>query len=554
MRALSVKAKLGLLIVFAIVILFAVGAGGWLGISRMRAALTEIGDSQLPTVSALGEVRAQQFALYAYTLEAGIWEKEQYAQSQFKMILEKKEKTLTKLQAAMKAYSQRPLSPDAAKTWKILEPALKNWLDADGQLNQVIIELGNNDDFAKQPEIFQKYHGLITDWKDAQYAVERNLAKLSDISLKEGDSARAVGAQAGQRAVSAIVIAISFAVLAMLALGFLIARSIVRPLGAMRTAITSIAESNDFTVRVPVTTQDEAGQTAEAFNRLTEKMQVSLREVLDNARMISDAAHQASLAAGQVSDASANQSEAASAMAAAIEEMTVSINHISDATRDALGRARDAGTAANAGAHIINQTNDEMDGIARTVRDAGTTIDQVGEHSERISGIMQVIRDVADQTNLLALNAAIEAARAGEQGRGFAVVADEVRKLAERTSKSTEEIGQRVQAMQASTHEAVTGMESVVRQVDQGKSLSGQASGRIEEIQGSAGQVSNAINEISAALDEQSAVAQDIARQVETVARMSEDNSNAAGETARVATELDRYATALRETANRFKV
>ncbi len=315
-----------------------------------------------------------------------------------------------------------------------------------------------------------------------------------------------------------------------------------------------MAANNDFTHRAPVTSRDEAGQTALAFNRLIEQMQSSLREVLDNAERISSAAHSAAEVSRQVSDASDNQSESASAMAAAIEEMTVSITHINESTQDALRRAHEAGAAANSGAETISQTNVEMAEIAKTVQGAGQNINEVGVQSNKISMIVQVIKDVADQTNLLALNAAIEAARAGEQGRGFAVVADEVRKLAERTASSTTDISKVVGSMQSTTQSAVVGMESVVQRVDVGNTLSDQAAMRVGEIQGSAQHVAEAINDISVALNEQNSVAQDIARRVETVARMSEENSFAARNTAQVAEELDQLADALRETAGRFKV
>ena len=344
------------------------------------------------------------------------------------------------------------------------------------------------------------------------------------------------------------------ATLVLIALGLLIMRSIVKPLEAMRKTIVTVAERNDFRLRADVKSRDEAGQTARAFNQLIEQIQSSLRGVLDNAERISSAAHKASQASSQVSDASNRQSESASAMAAAIEEMTVSVSHITDSTRDALHRAEEAGSAADSGAEIISGTDAEMDHIEATVKAAGTAIDELGGQSERISAIMQVIREVADQTNLLALNAAIEAARAGEQGRGFAVVADEVRKLAERTSKATEEIAQMVVAMHSSTKNAVSGMSSVADQVSRGKEFSAQASTRMAEIRTSASDVTRAVNEISAALAEQSAVAQDIARQVETVANMSEDNSGVAEDTTHVAQELDALAAALREEVNRFKV
>ena len=554
MGNLTVKAKLGLLVLISIGTLLLVGISGWVGISRVGSAMSQLGETQLPAVIALSDVRSNQYALYAYTLEAATWEKEKYANSQFKNILERKEKATAALDKALKTYAGQKRTEDEEKAWKTLEPGLKRWREFDVKLNAVITELGNNSEFEHQAELFEKYYFYVTDWKDAQYAVERNLNKLVELNVKYAKDASDSGTLSRKAAVGAMLTVFALAVATLLALGWIFFKSITGALDKMRRAITSVAANNDFTIRADVTSNDETGQTAKAFNQLLEQMQDSLREVLNNAQNISEAAHKASDAAQQVSDASTSQSESASAMASAIEEMTVSINHITDSTRDAQHRAHDAGSAADSGATIIAKTNSEMDHIAGTVQTAGETINDLGRQSDKISGIMQVIKEVVDQTNLLALNAAIEAARAGEQGRGFAVVADEVRKLAERTRKATEEISQMVVTMQGSARNAVTGMDSVVSRVFEGKELSDQAAARMNEIQGSAGQVTGAINEISAALNEQSAAAQDIARQVEHVARMSEDNSYAAQETARISQELDAFASALRDAASRFKV
>lgn len=554
MGNLSVRIKLGLLVAVAIVMLVLVGAGGWLGISRVGKAMNEVAENQLPSVASLADIRSLQYALYAYTLEAATWEKEKYAAAQFKAINEKRRKAHETLAKAFKAYQGLSRTPDEEKAWQLLQPAWKRWLEYDGKLNGVIEDLGNNAEFEKQAELFEKYYFFATDWKDAQFAVEKNLGKLVDINIKRAEASRAEGNSARKTATGFMLTMFAAAVAGLLVLAVFVVRSITSPLERMRRAIVTVAERNDFTIRADVRTRDEAGQTAAAFNRLVEQMQSSLREVLDNAARISQAAHEAAGAAKQVSDASTQQSESASAMAAAIEEMTVSINHISDSTRDASQRARDAGTAANSGAEIIARSTQGMDEIDTTVKLAGDRIDELGRESDRITVVMQVIKDVADQTNLLALNAAIEAARAGEQGRGFAVVADEVRKLAERTRHSTEEISEVVGTMQGSATNAVSGMQSVMQRVNDGKDLSDQAANRMGEIRNSATEVTVAINEISAALSEQSVVAQDIARQVETVARMSEDNSHAANETAKVADQLDQLATALRDAANRFKV
>lgn len=554
MGSLTVKAKISFLVAFSIAILGLVGVGGWLGIARVSVAMTQLGENQLPAVTALSDVRALQYALYAYTLETAMWEKEQYSQAHFKDILERKTAASAKLDTAWKNYEKAARTADEEKAWQMLGPGFKRWRDFDAQLTQIIADLGNADTPEAKTQLFEKYYGVVVDWKDAQYAVEKNLGKLVALNLKNGNEARQGGTKAKQTAVQFMIASFVVAAVILLLLGVFIARSIVIPLERMKRAIVRVAERNDFTIRAEVRGNDEAGQTTRAFNQLIEQMQHSLRDVLDNAARIADASHQASHASQQVLAASNSQSESASAIAAAVEEMTVSINHISDSTQDALHRAKDAGSAADTGASIISQTHNEMDQIAHTVKTASDTIDDMGRQSDKISGIMQVIKDVADQTNLLALNAAIEAARAGEQGRGFAVVADEVRKLAERTTHSTEEISKMVTGMQASVRNAVVSMESVVRQVTDGKDLSGQAAGRMGDIQHSASHVADAINDISAALNEQSSVAQDIARQVETVARMSEDNAVSAAKTSSLSNELDTFATALREVANRFKV
>ena len=315
-----------------------------------------------------------------------------------------------------------------------------------------------------------------------------------------------------------------------------------------------MAQTKDFTVRADNKSSDEIGQTIRAFNDLLEEIQGSIRNVLENAAHIGSAAKNASVASSRVADSSTAQSEAAAEMAAAVEEMTVSINYVTDNSHEALARAKTAGDDASTSAAIIEQGSEGMTAISSSVREAGETIDALGQQSNEINGIMAVIKDVADQTNLLALNAAIEAARAGESGRGFAVVADEVRKLAERTAKSTQEINATVTSMQGSTRKAVERMKSVVSQVDEGKELSNQASSRMRGITGSAKSVESAVQDITESLSEQNIAAHEIAKQIEQVARMTDENSAAAAETADIAHKLDELAAGLRAAVEQFKV
>jgi len=558
----NVKQKLGFLIFFSILMLVVVGLSGLAGAKRIESSLTVMSEEKLPTANVLSNIRTNMATLHGLCLEASLWREKKYAQKYFKNVMRRLPVVDKELTAAVAEFDKLALPPEEAEAWNAFKSVYTNWHNYSTRTTKVIEQLatieytGGNDDEAmeKQKELFGDYDAALLPWGVVEPALQKSLLALVEANLKSGESAIEAGKTASQTSRVASVSIFGVATVVLIVLGVALARGIVRPLEEMRRAIVTVATENDFTHRAQVTTKDEAGQTALAFNQLLDQMQSSLREVLESAARISSAAHLAAEVSKQVSDASGNQSESASAMAAAIEEMTVSITHINDSTQGALQRAHEAGEAANSGAETISQTNVEMAEIAKTVQSAGQNINDVGVQSNRISMIVQVIKDVADQTNLLALNAAIEAARAGEQGRGFAVVADEVRKLAERTASSTTDISKVVSSMQSTTQNAVVGMESVVQRVDVGNKLSDQAAGRVGEIQGSARHVAEAINDISVALNEQNSVAQDIARRVETVARMSEENSFAAKNTAQVAEELDQLADALRQTARRFKV
>jgi methyl-accepting chemotaxis protein len=197
---------------------------------------------------------------------------------------------------------------------------------------------------------------------------------------------------------------------------------------------------------------------------------------------------------------------------------------------------------------------DEMSRISASVRESSAVILDLEQRSRDISAIVKAIKEIAEQTNLLALNAAIEAARAGEQGRGFAVVADEVRKLAERTTLSTQEIAGMIDQIQKGTRTAVSSMEAGMRRVDSGVELAGQAGDAIGRIKASAEQVVGVVDSISAALREQSAASNDIARKVEQIAQMSEENTAAVQNTAVTARDLGQLSAFLESAVKRFNI
>jgi methyl-accepting chemotaxis protein len=218
------------------------------------------------------------------------------------------------------------------------------------------------------------------------------------------------------------------------------------------------------------------------------------------------------------------QSKQAAAIQALSETMAATLNTVIQNAGDALKMANVAVENARQGGDVVNQTVKHMNAITITVANSAKIIRELGERSQGIGEIIRVIDDIADQTNLLALNAAIEAARAGEQGRGFAVVADEVRKLAERTTIATKEIAAMIRSIQAETNSAVAAMDEGIREVDKGAGLAVQAGVGLQKIVGGARNVAGMISKIAASSETQSSAAGDISGEIGRLSKTAEEN------------------------------
>jgi methyl-accepting chemotaxis protein len=330
-------------------------------------------------------------------------------------------------------------------------------------------------------------------------------------------------------------------------------RLIGRPLAELAEAAHTIERTGDLTLRVRTGGDNEIGQTIAAFNSLLDALQGIVRDVREGSVKILDNSRTVATAATQTARAAEQSSEAASSMAAAMEQLSVSIDHISAHAQAAAAASQTSGQLSRTGEAVVGRAAAEMSQIADSVRLSSDSIQALGASAEQISNILNVIKEIADQTNLLALNAAIEAARAGEQGRGFAVVADEVRKLAERTTQSTGEISSMINTIQNGTRHAVQAMNTGVQRVESGVDLANQAGTTIQQVAGSAADAEAAVNEMSLGLREQSAAGQEIARNVEQVSQMSGQSHAAARESSQRAGELAALAQLLDDSVKRFK-
>jgi methyl-accepting chemotaxis protein len=310
----------------------------------------------------------------------------------------------------------------------------------------------------------------------------------------------------------------------------------------------------DLRARVATPSRDELRQVGESFNAMADAFALLIGKVQAGTDEVRDASARLNEAAQQASSSSEQQASAASSMAAAVEQMTVSVDHIAQNAEEARRATESAGELSRQGSRSVAGVVGEMDQIAASVKDSARMIEDLGAQSQKISSIVGVIREIADQTNLLALNAAIEAARAGEAGRGFAVVADEVRKLAERTAASTREIAAMIDSIQKGTAATVASMRNGVGRVEAGVGIARQAGESMQQVERGSVHVAETVLDISSALREQSTASQELAKNVEQIARMTEENSNSVAENAATAGELQRLAAALQAEVGRFRV
>jgi methyl-accepting chemotaxis protein len=335
----------------------------------------------------------------------------------------------------------------------------------------------------------------------------------------------------------------------------LLSRNIIRTLGGDPTEATVVVRriaAGDLTSPVHTEASDSTSLLAN-IRIMQDTLRNMISTIISNAAQVSSAADQLLGASEEVADRARQQSDAAASMAATVEEMAVSIDQVKENAAEARSISQDAGQISQEGASVIHNAATEMRKISVAVQSSSSIVEDLGKQSDQITSIVNTIKEIADQTNLLALNAAIEAARAGEQGRGFAVVADEVRKLAERTSLSTTEIAGMVSKIQGGTRSAVSSMQAGVEQVSNGVELANQAGESINRIRDGALRVTEVVNGISGAIAEQSTAGNQIAQQLETIAQMSEESAIAVGHTATAARHLHTLSASLHQTVAQFK-
>jgi len=351
----------------------------------------------------------------------------------------------------------------------------------------------------------------------------------------------------GMIAALAIILALT------MLLTFFISRTITVPVAALVSQTNQMARG-ELDIEISSCSCDEIGQLTSSFKTMTESFRAIISRVSDTSNQVAAAANQMDSTAKRIATGSEEVVTQAASVAVAGEEMSATSGDIAKSCQMAAEGAQSTTQSAHNGAMVIDATIAVMTQIAENVQESARTVESLGARSDQIGCIIGTIEDIADQTNLLALNAAIEAARAGEQGRGFAVVADEVRALADRTTRSTKEIGAMIKAIQSETKGAVTTMEQGLRKVEAGTMEAAKSGEALRNILNQVNAVSMQVSQIATAAEEQTATTNEISNNMHQITTVVGDTAGCAQEAATAANQLNASAEELQRLVQQFKL
>lgn len=388
---------------------------------------------------------------------------------------------------------------------------------------------------------------------DMEKEIEAAIRKMIELKINDATVQNNKVEQIARASLWESIIFSIVGVLLAILLGVLFARMITRPIYQVVEVAGKIA-AGDLTGVLDNDCADETGQLARSMNVMTDQLNSILTTVASNSDKVARASAELTSNSERIATDSEEAASQAVAVSTASREMAATAEDIARNCMQVAEGAKVASSSANVGAVVVQETIEGMGRISEKVRESAETIDGLGRRSDEIGSIISTIEDIAEQTNLLALNAAIEAARAGEQGRGFAVVADEVRALAERTTKATKEIGEMIKGVQLETRAAVGSMENGVREVEKGIEGASRSGSALQEIIDEISEVHSQVNQIATAAEEQTATTNEINTNILKMNEVISTAAEGATRSADAARQLSLLADELHTLVGRFRL
>ncbi|WXL28007.1 methyl-accepting chemotaxis protein [Ectopseudomonas mendocina] len=444
----------------------------------------------------------------------------------------------------MSEYQALVVEPEQQRMFDALQRELITYLDTSVQ---PALKLMRDGDYMAANEI------ILTRLQPAFNKTYEHLRNL--INQQTGFAEKSHLAADNRFSKLLFTIGISLAVALSIAIAFSLATvsGITQAVRQLQSGGSALASGN-LAHRIQYTGKDELGTIADAFNTMASHFQRTIRELAQAVEQLAAAAEQTAQISRQTSDGINRQQMETDQVATAMNEMSATVQDVAGNAANAAHAAEEADNQTESGKQVVQQTIISIDSLATEVVHAAEVIHELEANSVSISSVVDVIRSIADQTNLLALNAAIEAARAGEQGRGFAVVADEVRTLASRTQQSTTEIQAMIEKLQHGANRAVTVMESSCEKAQSGKEQVASAGRMLEQISNAVATINDMNAMIASAAEEQSSVAEEINRNITCVSQIAEETSDASRQNVATSTQLASLASQLQKLVQNFKI
>ncbi|MDP2561435.1 methyl-accepting chemotaxis protein [Psychrobium sp. 1_MG-2023] len=545
---ISVKSKLNLLSGVLLVLIVVISLFSLMQLKSVKSHFMQYSKSAVPTE--VGTLKISRDTNYVSRLTRSIMLGDDFDANMTKLTQRK-----NAIEGHFTALSKDAQSiNDAQGRSRLLSLTEKSKTSTLKFINESIVLMqwiGADADASKLQQAWQKYK---SEFSPLAAAARKDFSALNELINSEKKRIYKSSADTVESSISVSISILVVSVIIGVVLSQLFSKSIITPLTVLRTSIERIAANSDLTVRTDISNKDELGTVSQAFDSLVAQFHQTLEQVVIAANNLSESSSALAESSANTSDYVNSQRAETEMVATAMNQMAVTATDVAKNAADTAQGALSANEQAQQGQQVVQATVQSINELAKQIDDASDSIDKVSSDTQEIGRVLDVIGGIAEQTNLLALNAAIEAARAGEQGRGFAVVADEVRSLASRTESSIQEIQQMIERLQTGANEAVNVMNLSKKQAERSVSNASEAGGALDGITSSVASINDMAAQIACAAEEQTSVNEEINRNITNISTISDSTAVEADNTHQASHNLASLAVELDQQVSKFRV